>query len=138
MSPELAVQTALRLRLVASEGVTDLVHVTSIVDSNARPVVDPCILIGEDISRDDGRLSRSVVRVWSTIHIFRKEAGTAGVKAIASAIRDAIHSERLAPLNGWHFADSYVESARFVRDPDNLTAHGIVVVETVAADQEST
>jgi hypothetical protein len=59
------------------------------------------------------------------------------VKAIGGAIRDAIHAGRLASVDGWHFGDCRVESARYIRDPDGETAHGIVTLETVVADTES-
>ncbi len=138
MSPELATQTAIRLRLVATPAVVALVPAASILDRHARPAPDPSVILGEDIAVDDGRLSRAVLRVFSTLHIWRREPGLAGTKAIAGAIRDAVHAGRLPDHEGWQFGDCYVSSTRFLRDPDGETAHGIVTIETIAVDKGST
>ncbi|HCO54687.1 MAG TPA: DUF3168 domain-containing protein, partial [Pelagibacterium sp.] len=47
MSAALAMQKALRDRLIGTVAVTDLVPATSILDRNARPTPDPSIIIGE-------------------------------------------------------------------------------------------
>jgi hypothetical protein len=78
------------------------------------------------------RIMRNVVSVFSTIHIWKKEPSLAGVKAIAGAIRDAIHSDHQPLLDpGYRCGDWRVDSMRFLRDPDGETSHGIVTVESV-------
>jgi hypothetical protein len=131
MSAALAVQIAIRARLVDTPAVVALVSPPSIVDSHAeRP--DPCIVLGEDQEIDEGRLDRSVARVFSTLHVWKREDGLEGAKAIAGAIRTAVSSSRLV-VEGWHCGDAFVSSARFLRDPDGVTSHGVVTVETLVA-----
>lgn len=137
MSASFAAQKAIRGRLVATAAVTSLVPVDSILDRNARPNPDPSIIIGEDQEVDQSRIARNVVRVFSTLHLWKKELGLAGVKAIAGAIRTAVHSSPLAPMDGWHFGDAYVSSTRFLRDPDGETAHGVVTIECLMSEVSS-
>lgn len=134
MSASLALQKALRLRLIATSAVTDLVPAASILDRNARPNPNPAIIIGEDQTTDENRIARDVVRVYSTLHVWKKEPGLVGVKAIAGAIGTAIKPGRLVLEAGYHCGDCYVSSTRFVRDPDGETAHGIVTIETLVSE----
>ncbi|MEF2071902.1 DUF3168 domain-containing protein [Consotaella aegiceratis] len=134
MSAALAVQKAIRARLVESVTVTDLVPAANILDRNSRPAPDPSIIIGEDQEVDEDRIARNVVRVYSTLHVWKKEAGLVGVKAIAGAIRTAINGRKIAPVDGFHFGDCYVSSTRFLRDPDGETAHGVVTIETLVSE----
>jgi hypothetical protein len=132
MSADLAVQKAIRTRLVATGAVTALVPAGSILDRNARPNPDPSIIIGESQSVDEGRMARDVQRIYSTLQVWKKEPGLVGVKAIAGAIRAAIHESRLA-IDGYQCGDAYVSNSRFLRDPDGETAHGVVTVETLVS-----
>jgi hypothetical protein len=130
-----AVQKALRARLIATSAVTTLVPADSILDRNERPAPDPSIIIGEDQVIDDGdMIDRSVSRIVSTLHVWKKEGGLSGVKAIASAVRDAIRQGRLVLETGAQCVDCRVSDSRFLRDPDGLTAHGVVTVETMVRE----
>lgn len=130
MSAALAVQKAIRARLMATASILEVVPAASILDRNSRPAPDPSIVIGEDQIVDEGRIARDVVRVYSTLHVWKKEPGLVGVKAIAGAIRSAMR-ERLPSSPGYHFADSYVSSERFLRDPDGVTAHAVITIESL-------
>ncbi|TFF27515.1 DUF3168 domain-containing protein [Jiella endophytica] len=134
MSAALAVQKAIRGRLAVSASVTDLVPAASILDRNSRPAPDPSIILGEDQEVDEERIARNVVRVYSTLHVWKKEAGLVGVKAIAGAIRASVQSARFASIEGFHFGDCRVSSTRFMRDPDGETAHGVVTIETLVSE----
>lgn len=137
LDPSAAFQKALRARLVGSADVTALVPATNILDRNQRPAPDPSIVLGEDqvIDAPDVMLNRSFVRVYSTVHIWKKESSTAGVKAIANAIRRAIGVNRKARLDladpDYVVSDCRIEQTRFLRDPDGETSHGIVVIESL-------
>ena len=133
MSADHAIQTAIRLRLVATAAVTALVPPTSILDINQRPAPTPSIIIGEGQSVEGDQIDRRDQRVFSTLHIFKTEPGLVGVKDIAGAIRTAIHSSRLT-VTGWHCGDCRVSSMHFMRDPDGETAHGIVTVEALMVE----
>lgn len=131
MSADLAVQKAVRTALVQTAAVTSLVPAASILDTNQRPAPVPSIIIGEGMAMEGDRIDRRDQRVFLDLHIWKKEPGLVGVKAIAGAIRAAIKSARMSNLNGFHFADCRVSRARFIRDPDGETAHGVVTVEAL-------
>lgn len=135
MSAALAVQKALRARLVADLNLVGLVPPSSILDRNSRPAPDPSIIIGEDQAVDEGdSIKRDRLRVFSTLHVWKKETGLTGVKAIAGAIRTAVQSANLPLDPGFHFADCRVSGERFLRDPDGETAHGVVTIETLVQE----
>lgn len=134
MSATYAVQKALRLRLASTPGVLELVSAGSILDRNARPAPDPSIIIGEAQATDEGdTFGRERQRVFSTVHVWKRELGLAGVQAIAGAIRAAINPTRLA-LDGYSCADCMASDMRFLRDPDGETAHAVITIETIVEE----
>jgi len=134
MTADLTVQKALRARLVGTAGVTDLVPASSILDRNARPNPDPAIIMGEGQTYEADDIAREVTRVVMDLHVWKKEPSLAGVKAIAGAVRKAIHSSRLALDTGFHCGDCRVSMQRFLRDPDGETSHAVVTVETIVRE----
>lgn len=134
MSADLAVQKAIRARLVAEISVTSLVPASSILDVNQRPAPVPSIIIGEGMAMEGDRIDRRDQRVILDLHVWKKEQGLEGVKAIAGAIRTAVLSGKFAQLDGFHFADCRVTRHRFMRDPDGETAHGVVTVEALVCE----
>jgi hypothetical protein len=138
MSAELALQKAVRTRLVGSSSITALVPAANILDRNARPNPDPSIILGAGLSIDDGdSIARDRTRVVLDLHVWKKEPSTAGVKAIGGAIRSAIRSAALVLDAGFHAADCRVSSMRFLRDPDGLTSHAVVTVEAIVQEVAS-
>lgn len=132
---ERAVQVAIRNRLVATAAVTALVPAASILDVNQRPSPSPSIILGESQAVDEGTsLRRAHVRVYHTIHVWKREPSLEGVKIICAAIRKAIHAGRLDLGTGLHCADALVSSMRQMRDPDGETSHGVVTVEVLVAE----
>lgn len=131
MSAALALRRALRARLTGTPAVTALVPASAILDSHQRPAPDPAIILGEDQEVEDGGVARGRVRVFATLHLWRREPSLEGVTAIAGAIRSAVHGGRLVLGSGWSCADARVSGARFLRDPDGETSHGVVTVEAL-------
>lgn len=135
MSADLAVQTAIRARLVGTSAVTALVPATSILDRNASPAPRPGIVLGEAQVVDEGdSIGRRRERVFHTVHVWKTETSREGVKLILAAIRDAIRAARLDLGPGYHCADWRVSSARTMSDPDGQTSHGVLVVECLAVE----
>ncbi len=129
-SPSLAFQAALGARLIAASAVTTLVPASNIFDRPGRPEAFPCIQLGEDTEVDDAApLARDRCDVTATLHIWSREAGLAGAKAIAGAIRGTLSG--YWTLTGWRVVDApMVQAARFLRDPDGVTAHGVLTIAT--------
>lgn len=135
MTPEIALQTAVRLRLVGWSALVVLVPASSILDRNERPAPDPSIIIGEGQSRDEGdSIARDRTTVFMDLHVWKREASTAGVKAIGGEIRKAVHSGRLDLTAGFHCVDCHVDGARFMRDPDGETSHGVVTLMAIVKE----
>lgn len=135
MTPELALQKAVRGRLTSEETVTALVPAASILDRNERPAPSPSIVMGEGQSVDEGNsIARTLTRVYLDLHVWKREPSTEGVKAIAGAIRTALKPRLDMAVDHFHCADCYVQNVRFLRDPDGETSHAIVTVNALVQE----
>jgi hypothetical protein len=128
MEPSLALQKAIRARLVATSAVTALVPAANVLDKNSRPEVFPSINIGEGQTVPGDGLARNRHTVFADLHVWQTEAGLAVNKAIVGAIRQAFGAP-FYTIDGHHVADLSITSARFMRDPDGVHSHGIVSIE---------
>jgi hypothetical protein len=131
--PSLALQKAIRARLISTAAVTALVPADHILDRNQRPAPDPSIVLGEDQVVNEGvTLSRDVVHVYTTLHIWKRELGLAGVKVIAAEVGRALQVEPLVTQEGdYQLFDTAVQASRFMRDPDGETAHCVLTVRSL-------
>lgn len=135
MSADLAVQIAIRARLLAAAAVTDLVPATAILDRNATPAPRPSIVIGDAQVVDEGTsIARTRERIFHTLHVWKTEPSREGVKRIMAAIRAAIRAERLDLGTGYHCVDWRISSTRALSDPDGETSHGVMVIEVLAEE----
>lgn len=135
MSAELAVQIALRQRLILDAGVTALVPAANILDVSQRPAPSTSIILGQSQAVDEGdSLARNRLRIFHTLHVWKKEPSLEGVKRICGEIRRAIHADRLLLSAGFHAADARVSDMRQMRDPDGETSHGVVLVEVLVEE----
>lgn len=135
MSAELALQRAIRARLISNSVVVALVPAASILDRHERPAPDPSIILGESQGVDEGTsIDRSYTRVYHTLHVWKREPSLEQVKVICGAIRRVIHAGRLALETGFHAADCRVSGMRYLRDPDGVTSHGVVTIEALVVE----
>lgn len=134
MSADFALQKAIYARLVGTPAVLTLVPADNIVDRNSRPAPDPSIVIGDGQAVEGERIDRRDQRLFMDLHVWKKEQGMRGVKEIAAAIRAAVDASRFGPIDGYHFGDCRVSGARYLRDPDGETSHGVVTVEALACE----
>lgn len=133
MSASLAFQTFARATLAADTAVVGLVPASNIVDANARPEVFPRINLGEDQELPADSVVGRYTKLISTLHIWSREPGLAVAKSIAGVTRRAlnIRNRLVFAANGYRCLDCKFGSARFIRDPDGVTGHGIVVFEAL-------
>lgn len=135
MSVDLAVQIAIRARLISTPAVTALVPATSILDHHGSPAPRPGIVIGDaQIVDEGGTIARTRSRVFHTLHIWKIEPSREGAKRIMAEIRTALRAGRLDLGEGYHCADWRVSSMRTMSDPDGETSHGIMVVDVLAEE----
>ncbi len=131
MSAALDLQTALYARLTGSPAVTATIPAANIFDRADRPERMPCIVIGEGQEvADDLTFERRHTRVFATLHVWSREPGTAHVKQVAGAIREALNGF-LPALDHGRCLDLRFDGARFLRDPDGETAHAVVTIEAL-------
>lgn len=130
MSPDLALQKAVLARLAASGEVTALVPVDAMVDAHGIPQRFPSIVMGEgQVVREPLTLEARHRRIYATLHVWTKSMPTA--RAIVGAITAAVEHLPVQLEGGHHAISTLVSSARFLRDPDGETAHGVVTVESL-------
>lgn len=135
MTVGIVIQKAIYKRLTSLSEITSYVPPKNILDRNQRPIVDPLVSIGEDQIIDDGSdLNRCNWRVYSTIHVWKKEDGLTTNKAISGAIKKGIQSSRPNLGEGYHCADWRVTSERFMRDHDGIHSHGIITIESLVIE----
>jgi hypothetical protein len=125
--PSLDLQKGIRQRLIASSAVTALVPAANILDKNGPPEVFPCIIIGDGQTLPGDGVARNDYVTHADLHIWQKETSLVGVKQVAGAIRQVL-SDRFYDLDDHRVGDLYIESSRFIRDPDGLHSHGIVTL----------
>jgi hypothetical protein len=127
--PSLALQTAIRARLLDTPAVTALVAPEHIIEGPARPEHFPTVIFGGGQTVPAGRTgSWRQVQVYVDLHIWTLEGGTEGARAIANEIDRAL----VAPLDvpGFQLIDGNfsVTDTRFMRDPSELHGHGVLSV----------
>lgn len=133
MEPSLALQLAIRARLVASTAVTALVPAASIRDANGLPSIFPCILIGESQTVPGGDVARTRHEVFADLHIWQKETSLAFSKQVSGAIRAALADSRWTAA-GLHVADLTVTSSRFLRDPGGAHSHAVLSLSAIVQE----
>jgi hypothetical protein len=130
--PTLALQTALRAKLIGSAAVTDLVPAASIFDGTTRPELFPCVIIGDGQTVLAGDRYENWRNVWAyaDLHILTEEVGLESAKTIAGAVWDTLGVKLDVP--GFELWDGiHVTGARYMRDPSQKHGHGIVSVEAL-------
>jgi hypothetical protein len=128
--PSLALQTAIRARLIADPAVTALVPAAHILDRHARPEVFPCVNIGEGFSTFADRFDTFHDRPFTDLHIWDKAASLGTVKAITGAVCAALRDGPWQ-VDGYHCPYLRVTNARYLRDPKGEHSHVVVTVEAI-------
>lgn len=123
--PSLALQTAIRARLVNTPAVMALVAADQVRDGGTRPEQFPTIIIGDGQTVVAGHYSNyRNVTVYLDLHVWAEGHGLAGAKSIAGPVWDAIGREIEVP--GFDLTDGvHVERSIFMRDPAGF-GHGVI------------
>lgn len=134
--PSLALQKAIRARLVASADVLALVPAGNILDTNGRPEVVPSILLGE---------GQTVIRrfnsiSYASIHVWMSEPGLVQAKEVGSAIVgaltfDAEVERAVLRLDGFDCHDLTVTNLQYMRDPHANYSHGVITVAGIMKER---
>ena len=133
MEPSLALQAAVRARLVASSALVSLVPAANVRDVNGKPAVFPCIIVGEGQTSPGGDIARKRHDAFLDLHIWATEGGLVTSKQVAGAVRAALIDTNWN-FTGLHVADLHVTSSRFLRDPDGLHSHAVISLSAIVKE----
>lgn len=134
IEPSLALQTAIRSRLIEYPAVTALVPAASIRSGSTRPDRSPCIILAGGQTQYLGHAagSQHVARVFLDLHIWAIEDGADTAKAIGYALAQALIG---MPWQQDGFDIDAFDQPRIIwmRDPQPELAytHGIAEIEAV-------
>jgi hypothetical protein len=129
--PSLALQKAIRARLIASPELMALVQAEHVMDANGRPEIMPAVYIGE---------GQTIFRRWdatthATLHVWFQEPGVVQCKMAVSAIVAALWIDAQADgvllIDGFTVHDMQATQTRYMRDPHGSYSHGIVTVAAI-------
>lgn len=126
MSASLALQKAMRGAMIARPELLALVPAPAILDRNARPNPRPSIIIGECSEVAGDLATGGDVDLIADLHIWVEESSLTKARLIGWEVRQALRY-RVALSGGFHLA-GWDSTARYLRDPDGVTSHGIVTV----------
>jgi hypothetical protein len=130
MSASLAFQMAARRALIADAGLTALVPSDNVLDANGRPDADPRVILGEDQELPGDDVVGRYTELFATMHVWSKEQGVKRAKLIVSAMRRVLNGQRWND-GSYRCLDTRFQSARFLRDPDGESTHGVVTFKAV-------
>jgi hypothetical protein len=132
--PSLAVQAAIRARLLASPELMAMVPAGNVLDVNARPEVMPAIIIGEGQSI----LRRFNATTFATLHVWFQEPGLReakeAVSAIVGAVRVDAQRDGVLRLPGFVVHDMQAERTQFMRDHHGPYSHAVVSVAAIVQE----
>lgn len=130
VEPSLAIQRAMRARLIAAPAVTALVPAERIFDGRWRTEQLPCIIIGEGSVLYSDEYVSFHDEAYLDVHVWAREEGFELAKEITGAIRTAL---KQAPwtAEGHIVHGITVSKARFIRGKDAENAHAIISVDAI-------
>ena len=132
IEPTLALQTAIRTRLIGSPAVMALVPEDHIRAGSTRPDKTPAIIMSDGNTALHGHdyASQRTAWVYLDLHIWTLDAGHDAAKEIAGTVTAALDKRGLQIEGGYcdHFK---VTASRFPRDPDPAYGHGVLSVEAL-------
>ncbi|WP_108460226.1 DUF3168 domain-containing protein [Devosia naphthalenivorans] len=123
--PSLALQAAIRARLIASPHVMELVEPREIRDGDTRPDAFPSIILGAGQVVIAGHYTNyRNVTAYLDLHIWAEGDGLENTKTIGGAVWNAIGRDLTVP--GFDLHDGIrVERSIYMRDPSGC-GHGVV------------
>ncbi|WGD32011.1 DUF3168 domain-containing protein [Ancylobacter sp. WKF20] len=128
----LNLQEAIVAKLKASTDVLALVPSANIFDRHARPERFPCIILGEGQTvREDLTLADNHVRLYQTIHVWTRDGALIGARRIAGTVGAALRGRAFGAVP---VVSARYTGARFTRDPDGETGHGVLTFEALVEE----
>lgn len=131
MSAAAELQKAIIARLLATGTVTAYLG-QRIYDNPPQGGPFPFLSLGPAQELDDSADCIDGQEVIQQVDIWTQEGGSQlSAKEICGAVRKALHGADLALGMGWGLVLLEVESARYMTDPDEKIAHGVLSVRAI-------
>lgn len=132
IEPTLALQTAIRSRLIRKPELIALVPADHIRSGSTRPDKSPCIILSDGNTSLHGHDYTAQRTAWAylDLHIWTLDAGQDAAKEIAGVVMATLDKRNLQ-IDGGYCDHFRVVSSRFPRDPDPAYGHGILSVEAL-------
>ncbi|MFK4256453.1 DUF3168 domain-containing protein [Agrobacterium tumefaciens] len=134
LEPTLALQTAIRARLIGKPEVMALLDddATCIRSGSTRPDKTPSIIMSDGNTSLHGHdyTSQRTAWVYLDLHIWTLNAGQDAAKEIAGVVSAAL-DKRAFQIEGGYCDHFKVTSSRFPRDPNPDYGHGVLSVEAL-------
>ncbi|MER9702666.1 DUF3168 domain-containing protein [Mesorhizobium sp. M0204] len=133
LEPTVAVQTAIRSRLLDQAYVMALVPRDNVRADRIRPDKTPAVLIGNGttVLHGDDYTAQRAAWVYLDIHIWTLDQGQDATKEIAFAVCNALDSKSKLQIEGGYCDHFKVTRAVYPRDPDPRFGHGVLSVEAL-------
>ncbi|MER9210064.1 DUF3168 domain-containing protein [Mesorhizobium sp. M0771] len=131
IEPTIALQTAIRSRLLDRPAVTALVQPDNIRAGSTRPDRTPAIIMSDGTTALHGYDYTAQRAAWVNLdlHIWTLDQGQEAAKAIAFAVCQALDGQ--LDLVGAHCDHFEVTRAVYPRDPDPRYGHGVLSVDAL-------
>ena len=132
IEPVLALQTAIRKRLLDKPEVLALVPADNIRSGSTRPDKTPAIIIADGSTTLHGNdyRAQSAAWVYLDLHVWTLDAGQDAAKQIAGTVAAALSKYNL-PIDGGYCDHFKVTDIRHVRDPNPAYGHSVLSVEAL-------
>lgn len=132
IEPTLALQTAIRTRLLSTADVIAHVPADNIRSGSTRPDKTPAIIMSDGTTSLHGYdyTAQRTAWVYLDLHIWTMDAGQDRAKEIAGVVMSALDTHNMQ-IDGGNCDHFRVTKARFPRDPDPAYGHGVLSVEAL-------
>ena len=131
LEPTLALQTAIRARLLDTPAVTALVAADHIRAGSTRPADCRCIIMSNGSTTLHGHdyTAQRAAWIYMDLHIWTLNDGEERAKQIVFAVSQALDKE--IAIDGGYCDHFRVTGSVFPRDPDPAYGHGVLNVEAL-------
>jgi hypothetical protein len=136
MEASLAVQKAIRARLVDTTELLQLVPAENIFDRHHRPERFPCVILGQAFALYPDYLDVFHTSVTADVNVWTDQPDMVDVKTIAAAVREALWQGPWS-VDDHHCVNLRMEAARFLRDPDGIHGHAVLTIEVILQERLS-
>jgi hypothetical protein len=131
IEPTLALQTAIRTRLLDTPAVLSLVPADHIRSGSTRPDKSPTIIMSDGTVElmGQGYTAQRLAWVYLDLHVWDLENGPDAAKAIAFAVSNALDTP--PAFEGCECDHFWITRAVYPRDPKPEVGHGVLSVEAL-------